>query len=523
MERVRGKTAGLETLARIIAVPHDHQPTRLPSFPNLERTATMRFMGTATITASTVPQDMFLMRQPAFPLWITTALNPVVAADSCSIYTLFDSGYDQFQTGGESLEFPDQTLSGVASAGTKAITDKFRLPVGSCDGRLFAFVGTENVVISLPLVAFTGTSAAFQLHYEYWDHGVIGLGTVSFLGQAGLVGVTVVNLCLGANNYAWIRPVRLVCTTAPSVVMGFSGAVYVGVTTTSITPGAAVYGGTNFLTAPAAHGTSVIRAVLPWSAPPEFTVSTLPYRSTRVTACAVLVSNVTAVLAKEGTVEAARVPIGQAINIWARGSAISDILSEAHVHERYFGALEKGLYAYSAPDAASAVFSTAYETGSGITPVLPVVRLDQIDYVSLLRLSDLAATNGDSTFAVTLDTHLEFRSSSMLFPLGYSAVPLESYHAAQLALANLGTFFENPTHLAAITRLVSGAVRTIAPIVMPHVQAAAVSLGKAAFNKLLSSRPRPAAMQQAGFTTVKPKLVVKPRPKQVQRRKPKKK
>jgi len=73
--------------------------------------------------------------------------------------------------------------------------------------------------------------------------------------------------------------------------------------------------------------------------------------------------------------------------------------------------------------------------------------------------------------------------SSVLFPLGYSTLALETYHGAQMALANQGVFYENPTHLDMLGSLISAAVRKIGPMGAPY----AIGAAKAAGSHLLQT------------------------------------
>jgi hypothetical protein len=240
----------------------------------------------------------------------------------------------------------------------------------------------------------------------------------------------------------------------------------------------------------------------PVFAPPEFTASRVPYGSTRANAAAALMSNVTAVLDKEGTVSCARIPRTMApkclFGTYSTVSRFTTLISSVYPKDRYFGPMEKGLYAYSLPDAATdgfvdCVSDCLYSDGFNA----PYFQLEAFEYVSLITFSDLGGSG--STLAITQDAHLEFRSSSMLFPVGYSQTTLEAYHMAQMALAQQGVFFENPVHLAALSTLIRGAVSRLAPIVLPYAKHAAVAVG----NKLLSSAVSAinTKMSQAGFSS----------------------
>jgi hypothetical protein len=245
-----------------------------------------------------------------------------------------------------------------------------------------------------------------------------------------------------------------------------------------------------------------LRVFRPLFSAPEFNTTTLPYEDVRCTAASLLLTNVTKVLNKEGTVLAAR--LNNASTPGVGGSMFNpsvSMLDNVHPSEKYFGPLERGVYAFSLPDAESSNFAPALLAPSGASKV-PIFDLDHFSYYTLIFLSDPDTTT-PSSFALTVDWHTEFRSQSILFPRGFSAVTLESFHGAQMALAQMPTIFENPVHLRSIVAAVSKAVKAVAPIVAPHALAAARSVG----NMLLSSASKrvSTAMPQASLQPPKPK------------------
>lgn len=240
--------------------------------------------------------------------------------------------------------------------------------------------------------------------------------------------------------------------------------------------------GVNNLTAPTAIGAGLVpQAMVPGCGPVEADTVMTPWKSTRCNAAAALFSNVTAVMQKEGTINAGRVSI--------ENCSIFDVatwqtaISKVNPKDRYFGALENGLYTFTLPEAGSEFYRDVLPF-QATAPKWPVVNfdLDKVLYFQPIIFSDLDAASG-TTLAITLDRHIEFRCSSVLFPLGYSTLPLETYHGAQMALANQGVFYENPTHLAMLGSLISTAVRKIAPMVAPY----AIGAAKAAGSHLLQT------------------------------------
>lgn len=493
LSKIKSMTSGLDIIAQTIAVPNQHRPARLPSFPNLERTATVSTMATTTLPVTGGHyRDITVLRNPVYPMWTTSTAS--TGAASLFYKNSSASGYlGRITTSGEEIKLPDDYMDyhGAAGADTtwvKAMARRY--PVVESRGKTFVLSGA-NCLRGVTLT-FSGTlTTTLGFEFEVLD----GRGETSTFQATQAVSSNIVSY-VSANNLGggFFRLSRI---WAADVVSASADLVLVQV-------GVCSAGNIN---TPTGSGLTVYA---PLFAPPEFTNSTLPYASVRCNAAALLMSNVTAVLDKEGTVSAARVPLVQSVHPFAGAygttSNFTSAISSVYPKDRYFGPLEKGLYVFTMPDASSERFhdcvaDTTWDVsnqGDGLA--MPRFFLDSIDYVQLITLSDLSG-NG-STIAVTQDAHLEFRSSSMLFPVGYAAVPLETYHAAQMALANLGVFFENPVHLATIGALVRAAVSRVAPIVLPYVKQAAVAVGSHLLSgaaKTLSAR-----MDQAGLTQPRP-------------------
>jgi len=212
---------------------------------------------------------------------------------------------------------------------------------------------------------------------------------------------------------------------------------------------------------------------------PEYYNSVAPFQSTRLNSSALLLTNVTKVLNKEGTVQSSRLLFNPNAGRTIHHADVVSV-STSNPDTRYFGALEKGAYTFTAPDQESLKFVTPYITvtvndaGSDEGEIVPltlvakrsVVRpvLDLgAKYYNCIICSDLDSTD-DTQLAMTLDTHWEFRTISTLYTLDYSRVPMEVYHAAMLAVVKAGFFFENNSH-AAILRMLSAGVKFAAPLI----------------------------------------------------------
>lgn len=477
---VKRATGGLMELAQAIAVPHEHRPQRVPSFPNLERTAVVPTVATGSVAVGSGDQrDFTLIRSPTFPLWTMTNKSTAAAA---IFYTATPGGgaglgFGELKTNNATIVFPKDPYTAFnVSGGDTTWTGQMlrRYPLArSRDGRVFvpvAAVNGLNSYSSCSVMFATVQTLAATLTFELWD----GTGETLFV-QANSVCTAGTSLDFSTNSlfgtYAFYRLVSVELTSYTSgtgIVSSFTTGINSG--GTNVTPtGAGVW----------FYG--------PVFAPPEFNSSRLPYAATRANASGVLLSNVTAVLDKEGTINCARLPRTAAPRAFSgtnanSGSSFTTLIGSVYPKDRYYGPMEKGLYAYTLPDSSTDdFFDCVSDSLAGDGFPMPYFNLESFEYVSLISFADLGG-NG-STLAITQDVHLEFRSSSMLFPVGYSTTSLESYHLSQMALAQQGVFFENPIHLSAIGGLIRSAVMKIAPVVAPYAKAAAAAVG----NRMISS------------------------------------
>jgi len=212
---------------------------------------------------------------------------------------------------------------------------------------------------------------------------------------------------------------------------------------------------------------------------PEYYNSVAPFQSTRLNSSALLLTNVTKVLNKEGTVQSSRLLFDPNSGRTVHHADVAGV-STSNPDTRYFGALEKGAYTFTAPDQESLKFVTPYitvevndaGTDQGNISALTLVSTRSVvrpvldlgaKYYNCIICSDLDSTD-DTQLALTLDTHWEFRTVSTLYTLDYSRVPMEVYHAAMLAVVKAGFFYENNGHTA-ILRMLNAGVKFAAPLI----------------------------------------------------------
>lgn len=449
--KARAALAGIDELALTIALPRDHKPHRMPTFPALERTAVISTLQTRTVSVTpSSTSRAIIVRSPVFPVWFT---QTVTAAGAYSGY-LFEAANQIV-----SLDAPPNfERSGVY--GTVPIAEANFLALGSLGQSQYLYCPQGASLQLLFSAGSPGTNPRGTVTVEYYD-GVklysveYTLGTLSSLAQLQLVAslsqsvwVRLISLNLIADNGTWGQVI--------ADVLWITG----GLTT-----------------AP----TGSLSGLFPIGPVPEFANSTLPYASTRSNAVAALFSNVSAVLSKEGTIRATRLP-RQALNPWSDFTNTA-AFTASHPAETYFGPLEKGLYTFTLADEATSKFvdARAESVGPSMSALLPCMPLDGFEYVNCVLFSDLDPTTS-TNLAITVDSHLEFRTNSALFNLGYSVSSIEAFHLAQLALVKRGVFYENPTHMATL----AGLLRSAVSAVMPSLKTVAMSAASAAGQKVLS-------------------------------------
>lgn len=513
-----------DAIARGIAVPHDAVAQRLPSFPNLERTATIR---TATMVQYTVPsaqsRTFLLLRSPVHPLWAQEDVT-LVSSSAYLSATLTNTAVMA-----QGAQFNTQSLwNDFRINGSVDLTTPYRWPLGVRDnGDIFVYCPGTHV--GGLFVEFTTVSACLtnlNVELQYFDGVDVRPQTVylSDLGEDKTTHVFQIPYKYSEYVPSWVRLVSLDIQATNKAGATAITTINFGWTT----------GGS--LTSPT--GSSDVVSFFPISAIPEYENSKIPYQSTRQNASAVLLSNVSSYLNKEGTVSATRIPRTLTnTNLWDPRSLVSmPQFTSANPTERYYGKLEKGMYSYTLPDSSSEKFRDLTSdlglnfNGDFYDQKVPLFPLEGFDYMNVILLSDLD-DSGSTAVAITVDSHLEFRTNSALFTLDYCPYALEEYHKAQMALAQCGVFFENPTHLAAIARTVAAAAMKLGQAAAPYVKTAVRSLAPMALeyvaNRIRTTGPKvprpppnPPRQRAVKAQSTPGAVTIRPRPKSRTRTKP---
>lgn len=179
--------------------------------------------------------------------------------------------------------------------------------------------------------------------------------------------------------------------------------------------------------------------------------------------------------------------------------------------EKYFYGLEKGFYTYVPLQTDVNEFADDVWDAPQISVTMgvriPWLHLGRTALVNTFRFDD---PDGGTSLAVNLDWHVEYRNSSVLWPVAVSALSLEEAHRAQLVCLEAGFFFDNVDHKF-ILSMVSKGLGIVAPMLKNKAPAIA-SAGMAARGYIRSylgeTHPKPSSLQ----VTTSPRVKVR-RPK----------
>jgi hypothetical protein len=465
----------LELLAKCLALPAEHTPQRFPSFPALERTALMGFTQPADLPLPIGETKVMLCRQAAFPAWADQVRT--VAEAYTVQYSVADPQTSYPVSTRDAPVLPNPSYYNVGNrptalaltpsiSGNTIVTPYPIMGLDSATGPMpYVYVPNNYVVAFYVTFGLTNTNAGqVNVEYEWWDmpgqvtNAKTGV-TVTANTQGGISsGVTF-------TGGAWVRPTNIDFSFAGAFPVGNMN-IQVGVVVTNgavtYTPSASNAGNL------AVSGSPATESFLPLVYASEISNSTLPWNSTRLTAVGGLFTNVTQVLNKGGTIMAGRLNPATINPFSASKASISNL----HPSEKAFLALETGLYTYCPPSTDLADFYdyTAVTTNAGLYNTGNAIPLYRLDNSSLVNVAFINPGANAGALAANISWHIEFRTTSALFQIGMSPLTLESLHQAQLALSQVGFFFDNPDHSLIIT-----SVLRALKLYLPAVTAAVTS------------------------------------------------
>ncbi len=523
----------LDQVAQTICLPNERAPVRLPTYPSIDKTALFRYryQNTESLKDDKLvpPGDLdtlnlpgrkrfVLSRDPAAPMLLDTVhllqhtwgANPEMHDG-----TIFVRGESTLLLDGYTAD--DETVHNVDYDRCYPIEYYRTLPVGRLNGKEWFMVprvldsrGKSQPFLDRICVGLITEDGPFPTAADPLGRGLIRMyrnGATTHVINA-IKDELCMDYTITVEVMNSVGAVQDVAFAFDWSIMNFSGTQYLDpevslVRIKSLTyrgrvhlmagpdqPGAPVHNKGVYpvlgLARAGAHlpvgsfpTTFRCLSLPPAAINPEFYNSVAPFQSTRLNSSALLLTNVSKVLNKEGTVQSSRLLFDPNSGRTVHHADVVGV-STSNPDTRYFGALEKGAYTFTAPDQESLKFVTPYITvevndagadqgnisALALVPKRPVVRpvLDLgAKYYNCIICSDLDSTD-DTQLALTLDTHWEFRTISTLYTLDYSRVPMEVYHAAMLAVVKAGFFFENNSH-SAILRMLSAGVRFAAPLI----------------------------------------------------------
>lgn len=181
---------------------------------------------------------------------------------------------------------------------------------------------------------------------------------------------------------------------------------------------------------------------------PLYKTATYMLEKVRVTAAAMLVSNVSQELAKAGEIYGIRCAGEQGFFTELTTDAVYAISGQASTS--YSGLLAKGCYTFIEPDGEMMNFKDQSLEYLGVN--IPFARLERLEFANVVMAT--WPTDGSLASALSVvvrhDFHLEFVSNSQLANPNVTAALMAEYEAATIALSAGSFFYENPHHLGEI-------------------------------------------------------------------------
>lgn len=205
----------------------------------------------------------------------------------------------------------------------------------------------------------------------------------------------------------------------------------------------------------------------------------------RVNASALLLSNVTAHLQRNGGVVGARL-LSTDVNVFDPTTTYTKV---GVVNERlkYSGVAEKGIYTYIIPSEQSLRYSDyrgAYTITSGDS-VPAVYDLLDFSHVNISHFDvNTSAASGGFGLKLRHDMHLEFVTDAEIYKLDTPKIPFADFTAIASASSAIVPFTENPVHMAHLAVMARRVLARLAPMLVPMARVA-VRQGAAAANRWL--------------------------------------
>lgn len=459
----------LPQLCKTICLPGDYSPVRLPTYPAVERTSVLALNATDTYPvgppdAKSAPTRGLLFKHSVFPLWLDQNSTATSLGDSRPLGWWMEWAVKAQAASGDVLVLPNAYAWGSGSGNTTngvLINDMTALrsyvPVGELESEPYLYTGkgSYGIYVKVPTGSPTGTidividcatPGGEKRQQIYTLNAVAGGWFASILSDGYFVrpsGITQTSSSFAANSVTIVACSAVATTSDPRVLTVTSNGIVPFTTQSGVTP-----------------ATLAVPSMLPFFNAPGLDVSRIPFSNTRCTAVSALFTNVTKALNKEGTVLAGRLnPTSMNVMNFS-ASSFATVLP----CEKYYYGLETGFYTFAPLVSNSEEFSDDVYSRAGESSFTPWMHLGNKGLINSFIFSD---PDGDTILAINLDWHIEFRNSSVLWPVAISGVSLETAHQVQLALLEAGFFYDNTIHTAILNGLMNAVNR-----IMPAMKAA---------------------------------------------------
>lgn len=438
---------GRSQLLRYFRNPMGKQPMRLPTYPGLDRTAVLSYQAPLTLTVPTTGTlSIGFQPQTLLPLWASVPVTHetwqvvyLAAATILNTAAKVTIPFERLQsltagaTGSLSTAFAPATLGAVPPPAQAPIIGQDGSPIP------FTYVPAGfNLYVGVAL----GTTATEQVEaaveFEQWADP----GDTSLPGSTPTLSTMVLTVQSGKGSgfngaytfaaNSWIRPVTVIVNAGyPNIGVDL----FVTAGTVAFEASASTWG-TATVTARTAFS-----AYLPVICPNDFFSSPQPWADTRVVAGELQMVNVTPQLSRGGSVLAARLTPESAPSFnWNAAT-----LSTVNPREKAFFPADKMITAHLPPNTTTPTFvdgtydvaaASTYIDGKGSIKACPMYSLKALGPFAAMFIT----APSTSTFAVTLEWHIEFRTPSSLFPIGHSVATIQDMHAAAKQLAGTHPF-----------------------------------------------------------------------------------
>lgn len=455
-------------------VPGRRANDRIPNFPPNGRTGLTGTVNTFTLTgpqASAInltTKRMIQTRDPVLPLFYDYINTNYTNAGVLVTYDT-DTGWKSGLALDSTAEITDiNMVTTAASTGTSAlpgITGTVQQPYSNMGSNYWPSMTdpqlTGNPFFWLP----DNWSYTFLVHNVAAANAILGFVTFEVWDGPGAVSAVISSFSTSSvygaaggayysdGNPAWVRMRAVNITSAGNSAAdtNVKASMYISAGAATVT---FLSSSVTITSAQGATvGTGVCMLPVPESLPAQ-TLATVPSMLTSVVmhSSNLQFENVTKVLNKEGTMQAARLRYADRARPFAASASTIAIVDP---RKRYMGALEHGVRGYVEPGASVGTpreHLFTYLTTAGVRQILPTMVIRSEDIYNLYSITDSDVTTV-STFSVSLSQGWEYVSNSYLFETDVCRTTTPVLERAIVALQ-----LRNP-----FTRLEGGRGQELAP------------------------------------------------------------